>query len=132
MARNRHWYWNEAQDAMLPLGQISARALTHHEDQAAFSDFWLAAEFGNLANDAQLRGQAGLVADGEGYWVAPGAVRAMPCPASPRCITRRPARSELAGRRPSQTAVSYDVPMRCSRCAQIRIRGRPGCAGRRP
>ena len=26
MARNRHWYWNEAQDAMLPLGQISARA----------------------------------------------------------------------------------------------------------
>ena len=35
----------------------------------------------------------------------------MPCPASPRCITRRPARSGARRTPPlSQTAVSYDVP----------------------
>ena len=119
MARNRHWYWNEAQDAMLPLGQISARALTHHEDQAAFSDFWLAAEFGNLANDAQLRGQAGLVADGEGYWVAPGAVRAYALPGEPALYHQETGTlwsspdAAPTARPPSATT----FPMRRSRCA---------------
>ena len=129
MARNRHWYWNEAQDAMLPLGQISARALTHHEDQAAFSDFWLAAEFGNLANDAQLRGQAGLVADGEGYCRARRCPR-YALPGEPALYHQETGTlwsspdAAPTARPPSATT----LPMRV-RAAHRRIRGRPGCAG---
>ncbi|WP_175012300.1 SpvB/TcaC N-terminal domain-containing protein [Burkholderia lata] len=112
VARNRHWYWNEAQDAALPLGQATGRALTHHEDQASFSDFWLDAVFGARASAEQLRDQAGLASDGAGYWIAPGPVQAYATPMQPALYYQETGTLWSApGAAPySQTSIGYDSP----------------------
>ena len=78
----RWLYWDEAQTAPLPLGQIGPRGLPHHEEQAAFSDTWLAQAYGALVDSAMLTGN-GYTADGAGYWWARGLVQSCYAPADP-------------------------------------------------
>lgn len=64
----RSYFWNADQTECLPLGEITARALPHHEDRAVFSDAWLAATYGDKVDGALLAREAGYVADGDGTW----------------------------------------------------------------
>jgi RHS repeat-associated protein len=72
---SQSYFWNDAQTAALPLGQIAARALLHHQQNAAFSQTWRTAIYGDKVSDADLTGVAGLVSDQNGYWWNPGLIQ---------------------------------------------------------
>jgi RHS repeat-associated protein len=70
------YFWNDDQSASLPLGQISARALLHHERNAVFSKTWRAETFGDKVSDGDLTDLAGLADGTDGYWWNPGLIQA--------------------------------------------------------
>lgn len=79
----RRFFWNEAQDAVLPIGAVSARALLHHEENAVFSQEWLDEVFGARVSTADLADLAGLIDDGTGYWWNPGLIQSYFPPSAP-------------------------------------------------
>lgn len=81
-AWQRTYYWNAAQAGALPLGEITALALEHHQEQAAFSDAWLAEVFGPHAGADDLRA-AGYLPDDQGNWWNPGEVTSYFGPGEP-------------------------------------------------
>ncbi len=69
----QRYYWNDAQDAALPLGQLTARALMHHQEEAIVPDAWLGQAFNNKV-DAQMMGDEANAILRDGYWWASGPV----------------------------------------------------------
>lgn len=70
----RNYYWNEQQDAVLPLGSVSTRALLHHSETAVFSPELLAATFDDKVTDSMLIDNGGY-AFADGYWWDRGLVQ---------------------------------------------------------
>ncbi|MBJ2182498.1 VCBS repeat-containing protein [Pseudomonas veronii] len=110
-ARNRHYYWNLAQDAPLPLGQITARALLHHDEEARFSDYWRTETFGTRLNDTRLQ-EAGMKPDGEGYWIAPSVTTMYAPPDQPTLYFQRIGDlwSQPGSTLFASASVTYDTP----------------------
>ncbi|MBF9264058.1 SpvB/TcaC N-terminal domain-containing protein [Paracidovorax cattleyae] len=113
----RTYYWNDAQDAALPLGEISARALAHHREDAAFSDYWLTEVFGTKVDAPLLRDEGGYVAATTGYWWNPGLVTDYALPAKPesffmpwRTRYEAPAGSQPVDGLLSETVFGHDKP----------------------
>jgi RHS repeat-associated protein len=69
------YFWNLLQDTVLPLGQITERALLHHEQQAVFSREWIQAVYGNKIDQAILSQEGGYFYEDNGYWWNKGLVR---------------------------------------------------------
>ncbi|MCP4150684.1 MAG: sugar-binding protein, partial [bacterium] len=66
---NRHFYWDEAQEAVLPAGEISSRALLHHSENAAFTKEFIAEVMGPRLSDHTIETHGGYIFDQEtGYW----------------------------------------------------------------
>ncbi len=68
-------FWDEAQDAALPLGQISPRALLHHVATCVFDDTWIAETYGARVDAALLTGQGGYGRTDDGCWWNRGLVQ---------------------------------------------------------
>jgi RHS repeat-associated protein len=66
----RSYFWNEAQDAPLPLGECGPRPLVHHDTAAVFPPSFVADAYGAAVTDAML--QAGGLQLEAGLWWAPG------------------------------------------------------------
>lgn len=69
------WFWDQAQQAALPLGKISARGLLHHTPHCVFSDLWVAETYGGRVDEALLREQGGYGRVDDGYWWNRGLVQ---------------------------------------------------------
>ncbi|MDX1520766.1 MAG: toxin TcdB middle/C-terminal domain-containing protein, partial [Anaerolineae bacterium] len=69
------YFWNTAQDEALDLGQITERALPHHERQAVFTDEWLQAVYGDKLDRTLLSRESGYVSDENGVWWNRGLVQ---------------------------------------------------------
>jgi RHS repeat-associated protein len=69
------YFWNLIQDEVLPLGQITERALLHHQQQAVFSDEWLQAVYGNKLDQTILSRDGGYFKEDNGYWWNKGLVQ---------------------------------------------------------
>ena len=108
----RSYFWNEAQDAALGLGGITARALLHHQENAAFSEAWRLDVFAAKASDADLTDTAGLVADQNGYWWNPGLVSSYFGPDAPGQFFLPCATGSAAGAPGpyAKTTIGYDAP----------------------
>ena len=113
----RSYYWDDAQAKALPLGQVGARALAHHREDAVFSDFWLAEVFGDKADAALLRDEGGYVADTAGGWWNPGIVTDYALPSAPqdhfmpwRTRYEAPAGSQPVDGLLAETEFAYDEP----------------------
>ena len=76
---DRAYFWNLAQTAGLPLGQVSERALLHHDEQAAFSETWLNNVYGTKVDADLLVRQGGYTkgtgTDDQHYWWNKGLVQ---------------------------------------------------------
>jgi RHS repeat-associated protein len=74
-ARRREWeryfYWNDARTAALPLGQVGAPLLVHHEETACFTDPLVQDIFEARVDAGMLAGEGGYV-QADGYWWQPG------------------------------------------------------------
>lgn len=70
----REYYWNEAQNDALPLGEITARALLHHVEEAVFSPELITAAFGDRVSDTMLTDDGGYIF-ADGYWWNRGMVQ---------------------------------------------------------
>lgn len=70
----REYYWNEAQDAPLPLGAVTSRALLHHVEEAVFSSELVATAFGGKVSDKMLIDDGGYTF-ADGYWWNRGIVQ---------------------------------------------------------
>ncbi|ABO49533.1 YD repeat protein [Desulforamulus reducens MI-1] len=70
----RNYFWNEAQDAPLPLGQITDKALLHHSEEAVFSQELLNTVFNGKATIDMLEKEGGYAFQ-EGYWWNRGLVQ---------------------------------------------------------
>ncbi len=79
----RRLFWDDAQTAALPLGQIAARALAHHDEHAVFSTTWLDAVYAARVTDEDLLA-AGYVLDApSSTWWNPGLVERYHGPGEP-------------------------------------------------
>ncbi|TVL99779.1 MAG: hypothetical protein CV087_16715 [Candidatus Brocadia sp. WS118] len=67
----RNFFWNEAQDDVLPLCGITARALAHHTETAIFPTSLIPAVFGSKITSQELREKGGYF-EAEGHWWNPG------------------------------------------------------------
>jgi len=63
----RHFYWNDAQNAALPLGSVGSRTLAHHSDQACFTPETVTQVFGLLADASLLQTDGGYRLT-DGHW----------------------------------------------------------------
>lgn len=62
-------FWNEAQNAELPLGQTSSRALVHHTESALATKEVISGIFGEQLTDEVIASQGGYIYDAAtGYW----------------------------------------------------------------
>ncbi|NEP52033.1 MAG: hypothetical protein F6K65_25850 [Moorea sp. SIO3C2] len=68
------YFWNQTQDTVLPLGQITAQALAHHHQQAVFSDQWRQAVYGDKLDQTIISHEGGYFLD-QGYWWNKGLVQ---------------------------------------------------------
>ncbi|NEP50817.1 MAG: RHS repeat-associated core domain-containing protein, partial [Moorea sp. SIO3C2] len=68
------YFWNQTQDTVLPLGQITAQALAHHHQQAVLSDQWRQAVYGNKLDQTIISHEGGYFLD-NGYWWNKGLVQ---------------------------------------------------------
>lgn len=105
-------FWNEAQTEPLPLGQISARALLHHEQHAVFSQLWREEQFGARLSDDDLTDLAGLVEDENEYWWNPGLIQTYFPPEQPQLFFL-PSGTVSPSQAPGlfqQSTVGYDTP----------------------
>jgi RHS repeat-associated protein len=71
---SRTLYWNEAQTAPLPLGEISCRALEHHTERAALTPELLTNVFGERVTPGMISDDGGYVLS-DGYWWDQGAIQ---------------------------------------------------------
>lgn len=72
----KSFYWNEQQTAVLPFGEISSRALLHHEAHAAFTKNNITQFFGDRLSDAVIKDYGGYVFNNStGYWENCGLVQ---------------------------------------------------------
>ena len=69
------YFWNLPQDEVLPLGQVTERALLHHQQQAVFSDQWLQAVYGDRIDQTLLSHDGGYFKENNGYWWNKGLVQ---------------------------------------------------------
>ncbi|MBW4680589.1 MAG: hypothetical protein KME19_10790 [Microcoleus vaginatus WJT46-NPBG5] len=69
------YFWNLTQDEVLDLGQITERALLHHQQQAVFSDELLQAVYGNKLDQTILSHDGGYFKEDNGYWWNKGLVQ---------------------------------------------------------
>ncbi|SEW52795.1 SpvB/TcaC N-terminal domain-containing protein [Chitinophaga arvensicola] len=70
------YFWNEAQDAMLPLGQLSSRSLIHHQQNAVFTAANISYLFGENMTADIIRDAGGYYLDTTtGYWFNRGLVQ---------------------------------------------------------
>ncbi|MEQ8474504.1 MAG: SpvB/TcaC N-terminal domain-containing protein [Marinoscillum sp.] len=73
---NKNFFWNEAQTDSLDLGQISSRALAHHNEAAMFTKEFVSEVFGPTLSDDFLQSQGGYDFDTQsGYWWNKGLVQ---------------------------------------------------------
>jgi RHS repeat-associated protein len=70
---SRDYFWNEDQTAPLLLGQITARLLLHHTEQAVFPQSLISDVFGDKVSAEMLAIAGGYVLKDD-YWWNPGAV----------------------------------------------------------
>ncbi len=68
------YFWDAEQANMLPLGQISAQALPHHQQHAVFSNEWLEAVYSGKLDKTLIKQEAGYFED-NGYWWNKGLVQ---------------------------------------------------------
>lgn len=61
------YFWNQTQDKVLPLKEITALALLHHHQQAVFSESWQQAVYQNKLNPTIISDEGGYFLD-NGYW----------------------------------------------------------------
>ncbi|WP_019500353.1 SpvB/TcaC N-terminal domain-containing protein [Pseudanabaena sp. PCC 6802] len=69
------YFWHEHQEQMLPLGQITAQALLHHQQEAVFSNEWLQSVYGNKLDQTILSRDGGYFQEDNGYWWNKGLVQ---------------------------------------------------------
>ncbi|MCC5633838.1 DUF2431 domain-containing protein [Nostoc sphaeroides CHAB 2801] len=62
------YFWNATQDAVLPLGQITARALLHHQQQAVFSEELVQTVYGNKLDQNLLHHDGGYFPENGYCW----------------------------------------------------------------
>ncbi|WP_139487948.1 SpvB/TcaC N-terminal domain-containing protein [Brevibacillus dissolubilis] len=67
LAWERRYFWNDAQDAPLPLGQLTAQVLLHHEEEAIFSSEWITSVFEQRVTADLLQSDGGYILR-DGYW----------------------------------------------------------------
>jgi RHS repeat-associated core domain len=68
-AWNRTYFWNDAQTAVLPLGQMANVVLAHHEETACFDDALIDDAFGGKVTAAMLsQPDEGNYIHKDGYW----------------------------------------------------------------
>jgi RHS repeat-associated protein len=58
---DRSFYWNDNLSDVLPLGQVGARSLVHHEESACFTSEFIADVFGGRVADPMLVNEGGYV-----------------------------------------------------------------------
>jgi len=63
----RNYYWNDARDNALPLGDIGGTTLLHHTEEACFTPQLIQQTFGALVTSPTLRGDGGY-SQHDGYW----------------------------------------------------------------
>ena len=68
------YFWNLAQDAVLPPGQITELALLHHQQQAVFSEELVQTVYGNKLDSNFLHHDGGYFPE-NGYWWNKGLVQ---------------------------------------------------------
>jgi RHS repeat-associated protein len=109
---SQSYFWNDNQDAALPLGEIAPRALLHHEQSAVFSESWLTTIFAVKVSDSDVTNVAGYVPDGVGYWWNPGLVQSYFPPSQPDLffLPRETASPATAPGLFQKTTVRYDAP----------------------
>ncbi len=72
----RSYYWNDEQTENLPLGEISPRALLHHQEKAVFTDNFIQQLFDKRLTAAYIREFGGYAWDDEsGYWWNKGLIQ---------------------------------------------------------
>ncbi len=71
---SQHYFWNAAQDAALPLGQITAQALSHHQEAAVFTTALVADVYDNKVDTSMLE-TAGYLVDGNDLWWLPSSIQ---------------------------------------------------------
>jgi RHS repeat-associated protein len=67
VGRDRSFYWNDARDAALPLGQLGSRVLPHHDETAVFTTAFVGPLFGARMDSALLSGDCRYV-EADGHW----------------------------------------------------------------
>ena len=73
-AWSQHFFWNEEQNAPLPLGQTTSRQLAHHQRNAIFPIAFVETPFGTgRVSEAMLRESGGYESD-LGHWWNPSSV----------------------------------------------------------
>ena len=66
---SRTYFWNDAQTAVLPLGQVADVVLAHHEEAACFDDALIDDAFGGKVSAAMLsQPDEGNYIHNDGYW----------------------------------------------------------------
>ncbi|MDG5817068.1 RHS repeat-associated core domain-containing protein [Chitinispirillales bacterium ANBcel5] len=70
---SRHYFWNEDQDDVSPLGQISEKALLHHEENAVFTPELIGQVFDSGINNSDITSAGYYLNDN--YWWNPGMVQ---------------------------------------------------------
>lgn len=73
---NKSFFWNEAQTDSMELGQISPRALAHHNENAVFTQEFVSEVFGSPLSGDTIQSQGGYFFDApSGYWWNRGLVQ---------------------------------------------------------
>lgn len=65
----RHRFWNDARDAVLPAGEVGTIALLHHSEAATMPEAMVSQVYGGRVDSASLSGAAHLVS-AQNYWWA--------------------------------------------------------------
>lgn len=111
LAWTRMYFWNDDQSDALPLGQVTSRALVHHQSTAAFTKKNITKIFGDKLTDEIIQQQGGYFFDtATGYWHNKGLVQyyftAPHCFYQP-CKTENPY-ANWASSLHHRTTVAYD------------------------
>jgi RHS repeat-associated protein len=110
---SKSYFWNEPQTAALPFGYISAKALPHHDEEAVFTEDFVAQVFDGRITDETIQSEGGYFFDtASSYWWNKGLVQHYFLPETPHrfyraCKTENSFVDSLSSLF-SQTILEYD------------------------
>ncbi|WP_374699412.1 SpvB/TcaC N-terminal domain-containing protein [Wolbachia endosymbiont (group A) of Limnophora tigrina] len=71
LSENHNYYWNEVQNAALPLGSVTQQALLHHTEAMAFSGSQIKEVFAGKITSDQMLKDLGYKKTSNDFWLVP-------------------------------------------------------------